>query len=161
MSDEMNDDLTVTMPSDLEVKMVRTFEAPRALVFEAHSKSEHLKHWWGRGNPLHCDIDFRPGGTYRFVEHAPEDGQEYAFRGEFQQIQAPELIEYTFEYEGEPGHVCVDTLRFTEEGGRTTITGVTRFDTKEERDAMVDAGMQDGARQSYEALAAYLAKPLA
>jgi hypothetical protein len=63
----------------------------------------------------------------------------------------------TFEFEGMPGHVCVETLELTEEGGKTTVTSVTRFDTKEERDGMVSSGMQDGARESYEALAAYLA----
>ena len=63
----MSDDLTVTMPSDLEVKIVRVFDAPRALVFEAHANCEHLEHWWGRGNPLDCEMDFRPGGRYRFA----------------------------------------------------------------------------------------------
>src|SRR5262245_33172560 len=84
---EMSGNLTVTLPSDLEIKMVRVFDAPRALVFEAHTTCEHVKHWWGRGNPLDCEMDFRPGGSYRFVEHAP-DGQ-YAFRGEYLEIRAP------------------------------------------------------------------------
>jgi uncharacterized protein YndB with AHSA1/START domain len=153
----MTDDLKVTLPSDLEIKMERVFEAPRALVFEAHTKCEHVKHWWGRGNPLDCEIDFRTGGSYRFVEHAPEGG-DYAFRGEYLEIQPPERIVQTFEYEGAPGQICVETLEFTEGDGRTTITSVTRFDTRVQRDSMVDAGMQDGARQSYEALAAYLPK---
>jgi uncharacterized protein YndB with AHSA1/START domain len=153
----MSENLTVTLPSDLEIKMVRVFDAPRALVFEAHSKCEHVKHWWGRGNPLDCEMDFRPGGGYRFVEHAP-DGEQYAFRGEYREIQAPERIVQTFEFEGMPGHVCVETLELSEEGGKTTVTSVTRFDTKEDRDGMYASGMADGARESYEALAAYLAK---
>jgi uncharacterized protein YndB with AHSA1/START domain len=153
----MSDKLTVTMPSDLDVKMVRVFDAPRALVFEAHAKCEHIKHWWGRGNPLDCELDFRPGGTWRFVEHAP-DGEAYAFHGEFREIQAPERIVQTFEFEGMPGHVCVETLELTEEGGKTTVTSVTRFDTKEERDGMVASGMSDGAGESYDVLAEYLAK---
>jgi uncharacterized protein YndB with AHSA1/START domain len=153
----MSDDLTVTLPSDLEIKMVRTFDAPRALVFAAHSTPEHVKHWWGRGNPLDCEMDFRPGGGYRFVEHAP-DGEKYAFRGEYREIVAPERIVQTFEFEGMPGQVCVETLELTEADGRTTVTSVTRFDTKEERDGMVASGMESGARESYDALAAYLAK---
>lgn len=152
----MTENLTVTFPSDVEIKMVRVFDAPRALVFEAHSKAEHVKHWWGRGNPLDCEMDFRPGGTYRFVEHAP-DG-DYAFRGEYREIKAPERIVQTFEFEGMPGHVCVETLELTEEGGKTTVTCVTRFDTKQERDGMAASGMEEGAGQSYDALAAYLAK---
>lgn len=155
----MSDSFTVNLPSELEVTMVRVFQAPRALVFEAHAACEHLKHWWGRGNPLECTIDFRPGGVYRFVEHAP-DGHDYAFHGEYLEIREPELIRYTFEYEGAPGHVCVETLEFTEAEGSTTITGTTRFATPEDRDQMISAGMQDGARQSYQALAAYLAKQL-
>lgn len=151
----MSDNLTVTLPSDLEITMVRVFEAPRALVFAAHTQCEHVKHWWGRGNPLDCEMDFRPGGSYRFVEHAP-DG-EYAFRGEYREIQPPERIVQTFEFEGMPGHVCVETLELTEEDGKTTITSVTRFDTKEDRDGMVSSGMADGARASYEALDKYLA----
>ncbi|MEV4533709.1 SRPBCC family protein [Asanoa sp. NPDC049518] len=152
----MPQNLTVTTPSDLEVKMVRVFDAPQALVFEAHSSCEHVKHWWGRGNPLDCEMDFRVGGAWRFVEHAP-DG-DWAFRGEYRDIEAPNRIVQTFEFEGMPGQICVETLELTEEGGKTTVTSVTRFDTKEERDGMIESGMSEGAGQSYDALAAYLAK---
>lgn len=153
----MSANLAVTMPSDLEIKMVRVFDAPRELVFEAHSSCEHVKNWWGRGNPLDCEMDFRPGGRYRFVEHAP-DGEKYAFRGEYLDIQAPERIVWTFEFEGMPGQICVETMELTEEGGKTTITSVTRFDTNEARDGMAASGMAEGAQQSYEALDAYLEK---
>lgn len=153
----MSDNLTVTLPTDLEIQMVRVFDAPRELVFEAHSKAEHVKHWWGRGNPLDCEMDFRPGGKWRFVEHA-EDGEQYAFHGEYRDIQAPERIVWTFEFEGMPGHVCVETLELTEEGGKTTVTSLTRFDSKEDRDGMVASGMADGAKASYDALAEYLKK---
>ncbi|GIF65954.1 ATPase [Asanoa ishikariensis] len=152
----MSQNLTVTTPSDLEVKMVRVFDAPLALVFDAHSSCEHVKHWWGRGNPLDCELDFRVGGRWRFVEHAP-DG-DWAFRGEYREIQAPNRIVQTFEFEGMPGQICVETLELTEDDGKTTVTSVTRFDTKEERDGMIESGMSEGAGQSYDALAAYLAK---
>jgi uncharacterized protein YndB with AHSA1/START domain len=152
----MAENLTVTTPSDLEIKMVRVFDAPRTLVFAAHSSCEHIKHWWGRGNPLDCEMDFRPGGNYRFVEHAP-DG-EWAFRGEYREIEAPERIVQTFEFEGMPGQVCVETLELTEESGKTTVTSVTRFDTKDQRDGMIASGMSEGAGQSYDALANYLAE---
>ncbi|GAA1872592.1 SRPBCC family protein [Asanoa iriomotensis] len=152
----MPNNLTVTTPSDLEVKMVRVFDAPKALVFAAHAEPEHVKHWWGRGNPLDVEMDFRVGGNWRFVEHAP-DG-DWAFRGEYRDIQAPDRIVQTFEFEGMPGHICEETLELTEEGGKTTVTSVTRFDTKEERDGMIASGMSEGAGQSYDALADYLAK---
>jgi uncharacterized protein YndB with AHSA1/START domain len=147
--------IDVTTPSDHEITMTRIFDAPRELVFAAHSQAEHLKHWWGRGNPLDVDIDFRVGGRYRFVEHA--DGQEHGFRGEFRDIVAPEKIVQTFEYEGMPGHIAVETLLFSERDGRTTVTGTTRFDTTEDRDGMLNSGMEGGANQSYRALDAYLA----
>jgi uncharacterized protein YndB with AHSA1/START domain len=148
--------LTVTTPSDREIVMTRVFDAPRALVFEAHSKCEHVRQWWGRGNPLDCDMDFRAGGKYRFVEHA-DDGNEYGFRGEYREIATPERIVQTFEFEGMPGHVSVETLTFTEEGGKTTLTSTIVFDSVEDRDGMLSSGMEQGAKESLDHLAALLA----
>ncbi|MGK5739894.1 SRPBCC family protein [Micromonospora sp. URMC 103] len=149
-------DMAIDLPSDHEITLTRSFDAPRDLVFAAHTQAEHLKRWWGRGNPLDVEIDFRVGGRYRYVEHA-DDGNAYGFRGEFREIAVPERIVQTFEYEGMPGHVAVETLVFTEEGGRTVVTGTTRFDTKDERDGMLDSGMTQGAAESYAALDRHLA----
>jgi uncharacterized protein YndB with AHSA1/START domain len=146
--------LKVTTPSDREIQLTRVFDAPRDLVWEAHTKAEHIKHWWGRGNPLDVELDFRVGGKYRFVEHA--DGESYAFRGEFREISPPEKLVQTFEFEGMPGHILVETLLFTEEGGKTTITGTSVFANVEDRDGMLQTGMAEGAEQSYEALERYL-----
>jgi uncharacterized protein YndB with AHSA1/START domain len=146
---------TVTLPSDHEITMTRVFDAPRELVFAAHTQAEHLKHWWGRGNPLDIELDLRVGGRWRFVEHA-DDGNAYAFRGEFREIVPPEKIVQTFEFEGMPGHIAVETLALTEVDGKTTVTSTTRFDTKEDRDGMLSSGMEEGAAQSYAALDTYL-----
>ena len=146
---------TVSYPSELEVRMTRTFDAPRSKVFAAHSRPEHIAKWWGRGNPLDVQMDFRAGGQYRFVEKA-EDG-EWAFRGEYLEIVDQEKILYTFEFEGLPGHVCVDTLEFTDADGQTVLTSTTRFDNIEDRDGLVQSGMEAGANQSYEALDRLLA----
>ena len=148
--------LTVTTPSDREIVMSRVFDAPRELVFEAHSKCEHIRHWWGRGNPLDCEMDFRPGGKYRFVEHAP-DGNDYAFRGEYREIVAPERIVSTFEFEGAPGQICVDTLTLEEHDGKTTLTTRSLFDSVEARDGMLSSGMETGANESLDHLAELLA----
>jgi uncharacterized protein YndB with AHSA1/START domain len=148
-------DLTVDVSSERDITMIRTFDAPRDLVFAAHSQAEHLEHWWARGNPVDVDIDFREGGRYRIVEHAP-DGDDYAFRGEFREIVAPERIVQTFEFEGMPGQVAVETLVFTEQDGRTVLTSVTRFDTTAQRDGMVETGMAQGAAESYAALDRHL-----
>ncbi|WP_020494981.1 SRPBCC family protein [Sciscionella marina] len=154
----MDDKLAVSTPSDTEIMMVREFDAPPALVFAAHSKAEYLERWWGRGNPLDVEIDFRVGGKYRFVERA--DGEEHPFRGEFLEIVPDERIVYTFEYEpmAHLGPPCVDTLEFTGSGDRTTLRSRTKFETTEQRDGMLQSGMEDGAGQSHHALDALLAE---
>jgi len=146
----------VTQPSDREIRLTRVFHAPRDLVFAAHTRPEYLKQWWGRGNPLDVEIDPRPGGTYRFVEHAP-DGESYAFRGELRAVVAPERIVQTFEYEGMPGHVAVETLTLEEHVDGTLMTSTTRFDTTQERDGMLATGMVEGTEQSFAALDKLLA----
>jgi len=151
--------LTVTTPSDREIVMTRTFDAPRELVFEAMTKPEHMKEWWGpRGYTLPvCEIDLRPGGAYRFVS-ADAEGNEYAFRGEYREIVPPEKIVWTFEFEGMPGNVSVDTMTLTEEDGKTTITSTSLFDDVEQRDGMLASGMETGAVETYDRLAELLEK---
>jgi uncharacterized protein YndB with AHSA1/START domain len=148
--------ISVSTPSPTALVMSRTFDAPRALVFAAHTEAEHLRHWWGRGNPLEVAIDFRVGGTWRFVETA--DGKQHAFRGEFREIAAPDTFTWTFEYEPMAGQIAVEKFVFTEEDGRTTVTSTTHFDSQQERDGMLQSGMEQGANQSYAALDAYLIK---
>jgi uncharacterized protein YndB with AHSA1/START domain len=148
--------ITMTTPTEQTIEMSRTFDAPRDKVFAAHTRAEHLRHWWGRGNPLDVDIDFTVGGKWRFVEHA--DGQEHAFRGEFREIDAPSSFTWTFEYEPMAGHVARERYVFTEEAGRTTVTCTSRFDSREDRDGMLQSGMQDGAETSYRALDDYLGR---
>lgn len=150
--------LTVTTPSDREIVMTRVFNAPRELVFEAHTKCEHLEKWWGqRDSPMSvCELDFRPGGKWRFVQKSPT-GEEWGFRGEFREIERPERIVWTFESEGMPGHISVDTVTFVEENGRTTLTATSMFDSKEDRDGMLQSGMEAGANETWDRLAEYLA----
>src|SRR5262249_53676806 len=142
---------TVRVISDLEVELVREFNAPRRLVFDAFSKPEHIKRWWGtRSAPMvQCDIDFRPGGRYRFVIRK-EKGQEYAFRGEFQEITPPERIVQTFEVEGMPGSISFETLTLTEQNGKTTLRARSRMESIEARDAMLRSGMEAGAAETYD-----------
>jgi uncharacterized protein YndB with AHSA1/START domain len=144
------DAFSVAMSGDREIVMTRAFDAPRELVFAAHSQAEHLKRWWGRGNELDVTLDFRTGGSYRFVEHA--DGGEHGFHGDFLEIVPGEKIVQTFEYEGMPGHVLTETVLFEEKDGRTIITSTSVFASQEDRDGMAASGMADGARQSYDAL---------
>ena len=154
----MSGKLNVTLPSDLEIAMTYVFDAPRHLVFEAMSKCEHIAHWWGpRGYIVKsCEMDFRVGGKWRFVHLGP-DGKEYGFRGEYRTIEPPATIAQTFEFEGMPGHISLDTLTLEERDGRTTATTVSRYDSKEDRDGMLQSGMEAGATESYDRLAEYLA----
>jgi uncharacterized protein YndB with AHSA1/START domain len=102
-----------------------------------------------------CEMDFRPGGKWRIV-HQGADGQTHGFRGEFREIVRPERIVWTFEYEGMPGHVSVDTLTLEEQGGKTTLTATSVFDNVEDRDGMLQSGMEEGAAETWDRLAEYL-----
>ena len=148
--------IAISTPSPTDLVMSRTFDAPKALVWAAHTEAEHLRHWWGRGNPLDVTIDFRVGGAWRFVESA--DGTEHPFRGEYRAISAPDTFTWTFEYEPMAGHVAVETVVFTEDAGKTTVTSTTRFTSQEDRDGMLQSGAEQGANESYAALDAYLIK---
>ncbi|MET0426610.1 MAG: SRPBCC family protein [Actinoplanes sp.] len=148
--------ITIGKPDDRTLTMSRTFAAPRDLVWAASTQAEHLRHWWGRGNPLDVEIDFTVGGKWRFVEHA--DGAEHAFRGEIREIDPPNGFTWTFEYEPMLGHIVLEKYEFTEHAGQTTVHVTSTFDSVEDRDTMLESGMEDGAEQSYRALDAYLLK---
>jgi uncharacterized protein YndB with AHSA1/START domain len=148
--------LTVTTPSDTEIQMTRVIDAPRDLVFEAHSSCEHLKNWWGprKYEISSCDVDFRPGGTWRIV-HSGE-GEETVFSGEYREIVRPERIVWTFEWDGAPGHGPVETLTLEDQDGKTLLTSISVFATVEDRDGMLHTGMEEGAAETYDRLDEYL-----
>jgi uncharacterized protein YndB with AHSA1/START domain len=149
--------LQVSTPSEREIVMTRVFDAPRDLVFEAHSSCEHMSRWWGpRGYEVtQCELDFRPGGSWRIV-HRDSEGEEFAFRGEFREIVPPERIVWTFEFEGMPGSVSVETMTLEEDDGKTTLTATAVYDSAAERDGMLQTGMESGAAETYERLDEYL-----
>ena len=152
--------LTVSTPSDREIVMTRVFDAPRDLVFEAHTSCEHMSNWWGprKYEVGSCDIDFRPGGNWRIVHRGPDGDEEHGFRGEFREIVPPEKIVWTFEYEGWPGQISVETLTLEEVDGKTKLTATAAYDSKEARDQMIESGMEEGAAETYERLDEYLEK---
>ena len=151
-------ELTISTPSDLEIVMTRDFDAPRDLVFKAYTDPEVIPKWWGwRDSVTIVDkMDVKPGGQWRYVGRGP-DGTEYAFRGEFREIVPPERLSYTFEYEGMPGHICVETITFEETDGKTTLTNISLYDSVEDRDGMLASGMEEGAAESLDRLEEYLA----
>lgn len=153
----MTSKLEVTTPTDVEIVMTRVFDAPRDLVFEAHTSCEHMRNWWGPKamEVTECDVDFREGGRWRIVHRSP-DGEEYGFHGEYREIIAPERITWTFEFEGAPGSVSVETLTLEEHDGKTTLTARAVYDSREARDAMIESGMETGAAETFERLDEHL-----
>jgi uncharacterized protein YndB with AHSA1/START domain len=149
----------LTLPSDRELVLTRDFNAPRALVFEAWSKPEHVKRWYGLRHltlPV-CEMDFRPGGAWRFVLHDPKEGVDHAFSGEYREITRPERIVFTERYEALPGSDHVVTLTLSERDGRTTLTEHILYQSKEHRDGHVMSGMERGMQETFDRLDELLA----
>src|SRR5580693_2209323 len=145
---------TVTTPSDHEIRLTRLFNAPRRLVFEAMTKPEHVKQWWGRlgegySVPV-CEIDLRPGGAWRFVNRHPKG--EAAFHGEYREITPPSRLVFTEIFEQFPDTVSVVTAEFSEEAGKTRLTTTVRYPSSQVRDMVIASGMAKGAGTSYNRL---------
>jgi len=142
----------VTTISDTEIRITRLLNAPRALVFEVMSRPEHVRQWWGQlgegySVPI-CEIDLRVGGRWRFVNKHPKGEAE--FYGEYREIVAPERIVFTEIFAQYPDVVSVVTTTLTEDGGKTRMTAVVRYPTKEVRDMVLSTGMEHGAALSYD-----------
>jgi len=136
----------------------RIVDAPRALVFDAFTKCEHLKNWMGPKSltMVSCESDLRAGGRYRFVFRAP-DGSEVGFSGEFKEVARPERVVRTFVFEPIPDAAALETLELTEADGKTTITTTTLHKTVENRDGHVNSGMEAGMTEGYARLDELLA----
>jgi len=144
--------LEITLPSDREIQMERVFAAPRDLVWQAHTEAEKLAKWWGRGNKVDIErFEAERGGHWRFVEH--HDGGSDGFEGRFREVTPTERLVQSFEWDGMPAHVCINTSIFEDLGdGRTRIVATSLFHTTEERDGMLESGMEGGLSESYAAL---------
>ena len=151
------DTTTYTTPSDREIVVTRVVDAPRRLVFAAHTNPAHVPHWMlgpsGWTMPV-CEIDLRPGGAWHFVWRQ-SDGTEMEMRGVYQEIVAPERVVCTESWGGEWPET-LNTLVLSERDGKTTITQRVRYPSKAARDAALKTGMQEGMSQSYDRLAEYL-----
>jgi uncharacterized protein YndB with AHSA1/START domain len=149
--------LIVTLPSEREVTLTRSFDAPRDLVFEAWTTPDHVKKWFGPSGytlPV-CEIDLRVGGAFRYVMRGP-DGASMTMRGEYREIAAPERLVYTEGYDEFPGPPSLVTLTLEEHEGRTTLTSRVLYPSAEVRDAVLAMGMADGAGQTLDRLAELL-----
>jgi uncharacterized protein YndB with AHSA1/START domain len=145
----------VSTPSDREIRLTRLFDAPRHLVWEAMSKPEHIREWWGRlgdgySVPV-CEVDLRVGGRWRFVNQTPK-GDRVAFYGVYREIVAPERVVFTEIFEQFPDTETVVTSVLTEENGKTRLTATVSYPSREVRDMVLGTGMAKGAGISYDRL---------
>jgi uncharacterized protein YndB with AHSA1/START domain len=158
MAAESKGTASVEFVSDREVLITRVFNAPRRLVFEALTKPEHVKRWYGPRvlTLVVCEIDFRPGGTWRYVLRAP-DGSEHGFTGVYREIVPPERIVSTENYEAMmPGHEMLVTVTLEENDGRTTLKSRIVYLSKADRDGHLQSGMESGMQETFDRLAELL-----
>ena len=143
----------VTLPSDNQILITREFAAPKHLVYKAWTTPELIKRWWSakRGEVTVADVDLRVGGTWRYAM-VTDEGFEVAFHGEYREIIPNERIVSTEVYEGMPEGEAVNTLTFTEEDGRTTVTLLVQHQSKEHRDAHINSGMEAGLQDALDLL---------
>jgi uncharacterized protein YndB with AHSA1/START domain len=156
------DSFRVSTVSEEEICLTRLFNAPMALVFEVMTKPEHVKQWWGQlgegySVPV-CEIDLRVGGAWRFVNRHPKG--EAVFYGEYREISPPNRLVHTEIFEPFPDAVSVVTTVLSEEGGKTRLTAIVRYPTREVRDMVLSTGMERGASISYDRMEELLAKLL-
>jgi len=139
---------------DREIVLTRLFEAPRGLVFAAWSKPEKLSRWWGpRGFTLaECQLDFRPGGLFRFVMRGP-DGKDYPFLGSYLEIVEPERIIFQGIIHDQPGHQVWTTVVFAEQDGKTKLNLRQTYSFQSD----ATRGAPEGWKQSLDRLADFLA----
>ena len=148
----------VSKPTDREVRIERVFAAARERVWRALTEPTSIAAWWGRGNKLVVER-YEPyrGGHWRFVEHTPQGPQ--GFEGRFREVTPTSRVVQTFEWDGMPGHVIVETVTLEDLGDdRTRLVNLSLFHTTQERDGMLQSGMEGGMNESYAALDKLLAK---
>ena len=168
---------TTSTQSSRELVITRIIDAQRELVFKAWTDLKHVVQWWGPHgftNPV-CEMDVRPGGTYRSVMRSP-DGVEYPMKGVYREIVEPERLVYTAAVaehpaewhdllnknrqkgEGKPAQELLMTVNFEGHDGKTKLTIGNRFESVADRDAMLKMGMTEGWTESLERLEQHLAK---
>jgi uncharacterized protein YndB with AHSA1/START domain len=150
---------TVTLPTDEQILIAREFDAPRELVFKAWTTPELVRRWWhaNRGEVTVCEIDLRPGGTWRYVMVTP-DGAEVGFHGVYREVVPSDRLVSTEIYEGLPEGVSeeegatVNTVTFDERDGRTFVRLLVQCTNKFSRDAIIESGMEDGLQDALDLL---------
>lgn len=148
----------IAEPGKQAIQMTRDFDAPRDLVFKVWTDPKHVSQWWGPRylTTIVDKIDMKVGGLWRFIQR-DQQGNEYAFHGVYHDIVPPERLVNTFEFEGAPGHVVLETVTFEAlPDGKTRVTATSVFQSIEDRDGMISSGMEGGATETWERFAELL-----
>ena len=148
------EDVKISTPTDREVVVTRTFAAPRTLVFDAYTQPELLKRWYdapGRSLVV-CEIDLRVGGAYRFLWRGA-GRKDVGMRGVHRAVVRPERLVRTETWEDWDAGEIIETVLFTERAGKTTLTSTGLYPSRDVRDAVLKAGLENGARATYGRLA--------
>lgn len=145
--------------TDREITATRVFDAPRALVFQAWTRPEHVRRWYGpRAMEMAaCEADVRPGGGYRYVLRAA-DGREHAFSGVYREVEPPARLVYTWGWEAMPGHDALETIVFDEHDGGTLVTMRTVFPSVEDLEGWAASGGYEGMAETLERFAEVVAE---
>jgi uncharacterized protein YndB with AHSA1/START domain len=152
--------LKVEAQGDREIRAERIFNAPREKVYRAMTDPDLIPKWWGRHEDTTTveEIDVRVGGRWRFVTEDRSNGERQGFSGVFRVLDEPERIVQTFEWDGMPGYISVDSAELEDLGdGRTRVVSTSTFHFGEERDGMLSSGMEVGMGESYDRLEELLA----
>ncbi len=143
----------VVEPGKQEMEVTHLFDVPREKLFRAMNDPQHIPEWWG---PAYLTTrveryEAKAGGSWRFIQQG-ETGEQHAFHGVFHSFEAPERMVMTFEYEGEPGHVVLQTMTFEDLGGKTLLREHSVFQSVADRDGMVQSGMEVGINSTMQRL---------
>ena len=158
MNAKLEKTATLSLPSDLEIAIVRDFSAPRALVFDAWNKAEHVRRWYRMCHFTftRCEVDCRVGGAYRFVFHEAERATDHVLSGEFREVEPPSRVVFTERYELFPGSEHVITLTFEERAGGTRFEQRMTYPSKQVRDGHLASGFEAALFESLNDLERFL-----
>lgn len=155
-------DTTLSLPSDREILMTRKFDAPREIVWEALTDPDLIPRWWGfRTSTTEVKkMDVRPGGKWQYISHT-SDGEVWDFHGTYREVVVPEKLVYSFLFGDMPEGDGFVEITLVEKDGVTEMRDRSVFPSKEERDALIETGMESGARETYERLSELVAELVA
>lgn len=154
MEKVLNSTAKVSLPSEREILIERDFKVPKGLLFEAWTRPEYVKAWYGCSEQslTVCEIDLRVGGKWRWVMRDDERGVDHAHSGEYREIVRPDSLVFTQVYEPYPTSLHEVTLTFEERDGVTTQRLLLLHASAENRDGHLKSGMQSGLDHQFDAL---------